>query len=216
MSRHKNIFIFVLILSLSCTQNELEDNRNLLHSDSVSLKSEFDTLTEFNKGRILKSNINIHDTVLISAPLVISDIGVNNLRLGCYLKNITSYDFIVRDTILEEETVWSAKALYFHNELILLAEANWQNDSIISRITVFSEKILTKDLIHVGSKFLDLKYNVSDTIPSSPDGYILLRHKSNKNLFYQFDVDENNKIYLGISSLNEIPSDMKVRYILIM
>jgi len=189
----------------------------------------------------MKKNINMKKSILIIFAftlIVISCLGDKNaIRntpnslcdtleilslkhwIGKPLKDIVSTaQFVVKDTLMEgdDDVTWKAKAVYCNNNLIYLAESNWQNKDKIYRITIV-DKSVKEGNIFIGQEFKYFAKAISTTIPNSPDGYLFLKLEKDTSVYLQLDISsiKDSVLFYGISNVNQIPQNLKVESIFI-
>jgi hypothetical protein len=140
-----------------------------------------------------------------------------NKDMGKVKKLQYPQDVILSDTTFESEDdlKWNGVVFSTTNEDIFFVEANWQSINIVKRVAVLSNAIVGLNKIRVGSKFKDIKLNLSKTIPSYPDGYFGLRDVSNDRITYFFDVEQDSALSFGNVTFETIPDDLTVIQILI-
>lgn len=122
----------------------------------------------------------------------------------------------IRDTIMESEGVeWPAIAFYENENLLFIAESNWEDTTEIKRITIFSNKFKSNCGIKIGSTFREIETNLSRNIPSYPDGYFGLKDKKDNGITYFFDIDNFEQLYYGATKWEDIPLSITVETIII-
>ena len=116
----------------------------------------------------------------------------------------------------EEETGVSWKGIKFSNNdsLIILVETDWVTVNKVSRVTVCSDRI-REDKIYVGQFVGNIKELISDNIPVSPDGELLLDLKEHSEIHLLLDISNHPSLFYGVSSLLDIPDDVKIESIVI-
>lgn len=127
--------------------------------------------------------------------------------------------FVVSDTIIEGEegSTWRGKSFKREGQTACLFESNWENRDVVHRITIETPHIKEGSL-YVGQQFHEVRHMVSQTIPTSPDGYLFLRLKESNRVVLQIDVsefDEHSSIYFGVTSLDSIPQHLTIERIII-
>lgn len=139
-------------------------------------------------------------------------LGKDIVKLG---KEVAGYS--TKDTILidDEDVQWKGKVFYKNGDRSFMAEVNWLDTVHISRITIFSKNICTKNKIHIGLSFGAMKDHVSKLIPSVPDGYFCLRDKDDKRINYWFNIDKYKKLGEGLFIFSKIPKNIIVESIVI-
>ncbi len=164
---------------------------------------------------VAKDNQNINCTQTVDS--------IRQSLLNHRLRYVWSHCYRSIDTLLigeDEETQWTGKAFFNQtNELALLAESNWQDTTHIYRITIYDKAIQTKDGVHVGLSFGQIKNAVSPKVPSAPDGYLFINDKNNNTIHFELDISalpEEAKIRYGVNTLSEIPDSLKVTSIVIL
>jgi len=104
---------------------------------------------------------------------------------------------------------------YKESQVLFFVETSWKNENIIKRITVISNAIIGLNNLKIGAKFKDIKTNLSQTIPSYPDGYFGLKDKNNKHITYFFDIGKNSNLSIGNVKFETIPNNLIISQILI-
>jgi hypothetical protein len=143
---------------------------------------------------------------------------------ACFLgKNIKDCDcfkayFHRIDTIFEgDEGISWPGAMYFENNtLMFVVESNWVTPERISRITIVHPKIKTETGIGVGNKMNKIKMDISNNIPSSPDGELCLLYKSDHQVRFLMDISNDSKLFYGAMSIEEIPDDIQLDEIIVL
>lgn len=125
-----------------------------------------------------------------------------------------------RDTILEgdEGVSWKAKAYYHQQELGVLAESDWVNKDLVSRVTICSPQLKEGNLF-VGQRMKNIRSIINRHVSASPDGYLFLSHKKQPNVSIQLDisqVSDTSKIFYGVETIDDIPDSISVESIIIM
>ena len=128
--------------------------------------------------------------------------------------------YVSRDTILEgdEGVKWKGKAYYHDQQLVFLAETNWEDAKKIHRITVLGPQVKEGELF-VDQRFKDVKGVVSDKIPSSPDGYLFLTYSKDTAISIQLDISGGgsaSSLFNGVSRLDMVPDTFRIESIVIM
>jgi hypothetical protein len=128
-----------------------------------------------------------------------------------------SQDVSLRDTIFEseDESNWKGIVFYRGNQILLFVETSWEDLNIIKRITVLSSAVDGLNDLKIGAKFKDIKPNLSQAIPSYPDGYFGLKDKNDKQITYFFDIGNNSDLSIGNVKFETIPDNIIVNQILI-
>jgi|GEM_PF-3378478 hypothetical protein len=123
----------------------------------------------------------------------------------------------LKDTVFESEDEAQWKGVVFYNKsvVLLFVETNWENTSIVKRITVLSSDIVGMKGLKIGAKFIDVKSDLSQTIPSYPDGYFGLKVKNDNQVTCFFNISNNQNLGVGNVKFETIPEDIVVEQILI-
>ena len=141
--------------------------------------------------------------------------------LSCKLNNLPKYKGIeVKDTIIESEEgmKWPAVLYKENSKVLFIAESNWENSDLVSRITIVSPTIKFND-ISVGAKLGSFKKYINSKIPSNPDGYLFLSLLEDKTVHIELDISNfsyDNPIFYANISLDKIPDSLKIESIVIM
>ncbi|MFN6946708.1 MAG: hypothetical protein ACK4ND_17300, partial [Cytophagaceae bacterium] len=133
-----NSFLLIMIIFWGCGSSEKDNINNVSIEKDWRKDVSKDSVKDVeglpsSKDDLIETKIEHNDKVLLEPPLIVHNLGVNNLVLGSYLRNIVSETLNVKDTLIEEEATWRGKAIFSKNHLLFIAEANWKNDSIVSR-----------------------------------------------------------------------------------
>ena len=123
---------------------------------------------------------------------------------------------IVKETEESEGVEWESFNLYKQKEHVVKIENNWEDKSIVSRITFYGSFFKTKHGISDKSHFSDVKnlINISQ-LNNSTDGELALQDKDYPQMNYTFDVDKYPKLYNGVSTISDIPDSLKVYTIVV-
>ncbi|WP_148707300.1 hypothetical protein [Chitinophaga skermanii] len=128
-------------------------------------------------------------------------------------------NFILEETNLEYEDVnWRAIELKSKTDkrTIALLEANWQDTTKVSRITIYDASIDCKG-IHADNLFREIRPFIdSINLNNDPDGILSFTHAKDKPIQVVYELAENSPIYLGIESLNDVPATLPVTSIVLM
>lgn len=114
---------------------------------------------------------------------------------------------------------WKEKKYMKDGNIIFRTESNWVNDSIVSRIIILHPSIKIYNDLFVGQCFGAIKRLLSEDIPSVQDGYLLLKDKNDSSLSVELDIEHlqgNEKLYFGVSDLDEIPDSLKVKSLILL
>lgn len=156
-------------------------------------------------------------------------IGVSELRqlLGQKLMSFNNVEFeeegyVISNEYTESEDIaWPSTTISNKNgEPIFSLETNWIDTTTISRINIYSPSICFKASESlspkVGSTFSEIKKFVdTNDLNSSPDGYLFL-HLRQFGVVVQMNIEENDSLGNGISSINDIPDNLVIEMISIM
>lgn len=155
------------------------------------------------------SVLNVH---LIDTLKTLINRDVNEVKSLRYPVGVS-----VRDTVFEsdDESQWKGIVFYEKSKELLFVETSWENENIIKRITVLSSDIAGVNGLKIGAKFKDIKSNLSQTIPSYPDGYFGLKYKNDNQITCFFDIGNNPDLSIGNVNFERIPDDLIVNQILI-
>lgn len=143
------------------------------------------------------------------------------LLLNKNINEIKSFRYPVgvslKDTVFESEDEAQWKGVVFYNKSValLFVEASWENASIAKRITVLSSDIVGMKGLKIGAKFMDIKSDLSPTIPSYPDGYFGLKVKNDNQVTCFFNISNNENLGVGNVEFETIPENIVVEQILI-
>lgn len=123
----------------------------------------------------------------------------------------------LKDTVFESEDEAQWKGVVFYNKsvVLLFVETSWKNTSIVKRITVLSSYIVGLKGLKIGVKFIDIKSDLSQTIPSYPDGYLGLKVKNDNQVTCFFNISNNLNLGLSNVKFETIPENIVVEQILI-
>jgi len=80
---------------------------------------------------------------------------------------------------------------------------------------VLSSDIVGMKGLKIGAKFIDVKSDLSQTIPSYPDGYFGLKVKNDNQVTCFFNISNNQNLGVGNVKFETIPEDIVVEQILI-
>ncbi|RFS18685.1 hypothetical protein DVR12_26945 [Chitinophaga silvatica] len=142
----------------------------------------------------------------------ILDSKIEQVRINLVLNE----KYNLKDTVIEDEGVeWKAVLLKErgNNRLLAILETNWENQTVISRITIVDESI-GKGNYRVGSQFKEVKDSIDSTnLNNSPDGVLALTSKRDKRINILLDLPETSPLTEGVSSLNEIPDKLQIKEI---
>lgn len=155
------------------------------------------------------------------------DLSINDLKKLLLFKELKDCEllrscFDIKDTLIysedDETTRWKGRSFFKDQKLIFIAETNWENSQIISRITIYDAFLNTNENFHVGSKFMDIRDNISQKIPSVPDGYLFVKDSKDNSISYELEISsfpDSSQIRYGVGSLDEIPDTLRVSRIVI-
>lgn len=130
---------------------------------------------------------------------------------------ILNQEYKLTDSVMSSEGVEWKGVLFSHaNEKILLAETNWVDTNIISRVTIFYDGIYYDSLISVNSSFDILKkYIDTNNLNDSPDGYLILKDLNDKTISYIMNIDEYPELYYGVKNVGSIPDELRIQRIVL-
>ncbi|MHC1707093.1 MAG: hypothetical protein AB9842_06170 [Bacteroidales bacterium] len=123
----------------------------------------------------------------------------------------------LKDTVFEsdDEAQWKGEVFYNKSDVLLFVETSWENASIVKRITVLSSHVVGMKGLKIGAKFIEIKSDLSQTIPSYPDGYFGLKVKNDNQVTCFFNISNNQNLGVGNVKFENIPEDIVVEQILI-
>jgi hypothetical protein len=123
-----------------------------------------------------------------------------------------------KDTLIEsdDDVSWKAKAFYDNQTLLFTVESNWQDIDQVRQVNIYSNTVVNKNYVRVGSAFKDILAFIDiRNLPSLPDGYLAVIDKKDKSMLYFIDIEKYPKLQQGVGSISQIPEDAKVLYITI-
>jgi hypothetical protein len=123
-----------------------------------------------------------------------------------------------KDTLIEsdDDVSWKAKAFYDNQTLLFTVESNWQDIDQVRQVNIYSNTVVNKNYVRVGSAFKDILAFIDiRNLPSLPDGYLAVLDKKDKSMLYFIDIEKYPKLQQGVGSISQIPEDAKVLYITI-
>lgn len=219
-------FLHCILLILSGCYSPDKNKRKTIQNDTISYNNKSDANDSFlinKKKEDKQKGSDKQDEALKKGSIELIDLtinayGIGNVKLGSYLPTISgSQKYPIKDTILQSEGVsWPAKVVISKKDErpLVLLEANWQDKDELHRVTVVdSLPEILKSNIKVGSKLGNIKKFLSNKIPDSPDGYLFLKLKEQKNIHLEFPYQNTFK---GITLLEQIPDSLSVKSIVIM
>lgn len=114
--------------------------------------------------------------------------------------DINSYDYYLNGKMLhikdslfvgEDDTEWKGKCFFYNQQIIFIAENNWNQKDSISIIQILDPGLKTTRGIGIHSLFSIAKSEINfDTWKNFPDGYIMFKDKNNPKLVYDFGATE--------------------------
>ncbi|RAJ75621.1 hypothetical protein CLV59_109235 [Chitinophaga dinghuensis] len=147
---------------------------------------------------------------------------VLNSKINLVKKNaVLNERYNLKDTVMEEEGVeWKAIALKskspIDSEFAALLETNWEDQSVISRISILGERIGIKG-IHVGDAFEKIKYIIDSTnLNGSPDGELSLTYGKDNRIHFLLELAESSPLNEGVGSLDGIPGELQIKEIVLL
>lgn len=123
----------------------------------------------------------------------------------------------VKDTVLESEGVnWKGLNYYFKDSLLFVAETSWENESLISRISVTSHLLKTRDGLGVGEDFTSIKPHIRvESWKDFPDGYVAFKDSSDSRIVYVMNVEAHPELLEGALKIDKIPDMLQVKDVII-
>jgi hypothetical protein len=117
----------------------------------------------------------------------------------------------------DEGAVWDSYEFYLRSKLAFTVENNWESKTWVHRMMFMHPEIKTKEQIYGTSPFKNIRHLI-DTIKlnHAPDGYLFFFDARNPCMTYYFELPENSTLVHGISSLDEVPDNLKIEAIIIM
>ncbi len=130
---------------------------------------------------------------------------------------ILNQEYKLRDSVMSSEGVeWKAILFSYANKKILLAETNWVNPNIISRVTIFYEGIYYDSLISVNSSLNNLKnYIDTNNLNDSPDGYLIFKDLNDMTISYIMNIEEYPELYYGVKNVDSLPDELSIQRIVL-
>ena len=198
--RIKLIIIFaILLLNTNCVQ---KNGNNCIESKT---EKEQDTTVSHT---ILWDTVTIKDLIYLLGKTIDT------------LPNIKKYkqEKIIIEDDEEYAPNWFGVKYLYRNQLMFIAETNWENKNIVSRVTLYSNEI-KEGKLYVGQIFGNIRNLVSNKIPTSPDGELCVILNKYPEITLQLDISnvpDTSPLYYGGVSVSEIPDNLKIALILIM
>ena len=124
----------------------------------------------------------------------------------------------VKDTTLESEgESWKGLNYYYEDDLFLVAETSWNNPELITRISVKSPLLKTKDGLGVGGNFESIKdYITFNSWTDFPDGYVAFKDSSDNRIIYVMNTETQPRLGEGALTIDKIPATLQVHDVIIM
>lgn len=124
----------------------------------------------------------------------------------------------VKDTTLEDEGQnWKGLNYYYKDGLFFMAETSWKNPDIISRVSVKSNLLKTKDGLGVGENFESIKpHIVFRSWTEFPDGYIAFKDSSDTRITYMMNTEPYPQLREGPLMVDKMPAALQVQDVIIM
>lgn len=126
-------------------------------------------------------------------------------------------EYTINKSSEEDEGVeWSVYTFLKNGKPEVLVENNWEDSTLVYRITFLSGQIKTADGIGVNSLFKEIKPMLDiKRLNSGPDGTLFFYSKQLPKLAYEFDVDSTSDLYYGLKGLNSVPDTLRLSAIVI-
>lgn len=131
--------------------------------------------------------------------------------------SVLNKEYTINKSSQEDEGVeWNAYNFIKNGKPEVLVENNWEDSTLVYRITFLSGLIKTADGIGVNSSFKEIKPMIDiKRLNSGPDGTLLFYSKQLPKLAYEFEADSTSDLYYGVKGLNSIPDTLKINAIVI-
>jgi len=177
-------------------------------------------------GCLENATIEMQDTIDISLQITYWDtvtikdlIYLLNKPIDS-LPNIENYkkEKITIEDDEEYSTNWFGIEYKYQNKLIFIAESNWVNKNIVSRITLYSDRI-KEGKLYVGQTVGNIRNLIKNEISSSPDGYLFVILDKYPEISIQLDISnipDTSPLYYGGVNISKIPDSLKIESIVIM
>lgn len=183
----------VVLLFFNCRNNtSLKSGKKNYSESSDSIESNIKIVK--NNDIIQEKNIYKLDSLCQLSIESINDFFLKS-KISALKYKVNGCYKINNSVIVSEENEqvnWKgAMILNEENEDIFFLESNWVNKEIISRITIYDNKILFKNRNHVGMKVIALRDDIDEnSLFDSPDGYVLLKDIVDENIRYFINTGE--------------------------
>lgn len=124
---------------------------------------------------------------------------------------------IAKDTTLEDEGVsWKGLSYYYNNDLFFVAETSWNNQDVITRVSVKSRLLKTEDGLGVGENFDVLKSHIIfSSWTEFPDGYVAFKDSTDTRVTYVMNTEQYPQLREGALLVEKIPANLQVQDIII-
>lgn len=141
-------------------------------------------------------------------------------QVGQLQKIDFSYDgtiLTVIDTTLEDEGMsWKGLSYYYKGNLFFIAETSWNNQDVITRVSVKNHLLKTEDGLGVGENFAVLKSHITfRSWTEFPDGYVAFKDSLDTRITYMMNTEPYPQLKEGALLVEEIPADLQVQEIII-
>jgi hypothetical protein len=122
-----------------------------------------------------------------------------------------------RDTTLEDEGVsWKGLSYYYKRNLFFIAETSWNNQDMITRVSVKSHLLKTEDGLGVGEDFAAIKSQIRfNSWTEFPDGYVAFKDSLDARITYLMDTGQYPQLREGALLIEKIPANLPVQEIII-
>lgn len=137
--------------------------------------------------------------------------GFNNVKQDSLLNRM----FDIKVEIVESEGVeWREYKFRKEEKLMFTAENSWQDSLNIHRITYYASSFFTKNGLHPGIAFKEIKnYIDTNRLNAAPDGDLFFYDTENKSLIYGFDISGIPSLFYGVNGLKDVPDGLRVESI---
>ena len=143
--------------------------------------------------------------------------------LGKSIDSLPKFEKYSKEKIIiedNEESVpnWFGVKYLHKNNLIFIAESDWMNKNIVSRITLYSNEI-REGKLYVGQTFGDVKNLTKEKDSTSSDGELSVILNKYPEISIHLDISnipDTSPLYYGGVTISEIPDSLKIVSIVVM